>query len=71
MVTRLQTFNTYNEYVPQPSLIEVSKEINKLKNRKSPCPDSIPSEFIKHVTNKNVKEIHRLIEIQMEPYSSA
>ena len=46
---------------PSPTMTKVKTALNKMKNRKSPGPDEIPSELIKPGCETALISLHGLI----------
>ena len=49
--------NTDTYDTDYPTLIEIGRAIKKLKRRKAPGPDDIPTELLKEMQEDNIKEI--------------
>ena len=52
--------NTEQYNIECPTLVEIFRAIRKLKRRKAPGPDEMPTELLKELKEDNVKEIQKL-----------
>jgi hypothetical protein len=54
--------NTQNYNIEPPTLEEITRVIRKIKRRKAPGPDNIPTELLKELRAENLEEIRKLFE---------
>ena len=52
--------NTEQYNIDYPTLVEIYRAIRKLKRRKAPGPDEIPTELLKELKEDNLKEVQKL-----------
>ena len=52
--------NTEQYNIDYPTLVEIFRAIRKLKRRKAPGPDDIPTGLLKELREDNIKEIQKL-----------
>ena len=58
-ITNYENWERYN--IDPPTSKEIKEVIKKLKRRKAPGPDEIPTEILKEMDDRSIEEIRRLM----------
>ena len=55
--------NTERYNIEYPTLVEIFRAIRKLKRRKAPGPDEIPTGLLKELRGENLEEVQKILSI--------